>query len=88
MNSIEQTNEEQLKLRSETADRIIKNVDNFAVCEGCESIVSTQTIICPICNAYRFNRNKKDIIARAKVLSKTVRTSPSAVDYGEDEDDD
>ena len=41
----------------------------YKVCEGCDSIVTEKTVICPSCKSYRFDENDTSIIAMAKELA-------------------
>ncbi len=51
------------------ARTIIADPHLFKVCEGCGSIVTAGTPICPNCNAYRFDTNKEYVIEQAVILA-------------------
>lgn len=59
------TDEELLIKRKEVANLIIKDYTNYMICEGCECILKIQTIFCPSCNAYRFDKSKERIVEQA-----------------------
>lgn len=44
--------------------------DQWKVCEGCDRLVSAVRTSCPACHAYRFDRDKKRVIAAAKAAAK------------------
>jgi Zn finger protein HypA/HybF involved in hydrogenase expression len=75
------TNEELLKKRKETADLIIEHYENFMVCEGCDCILKIQTIFCPSCNAYRFDKSKERIIEQAIKLGSKLPENFSKLDW-------
>lgn len=49
--------------RKEAAEYVAKKYKQFKVCEGCESVVSNQLPICPICYTYRFDASKEAVIS-------------------------
>jgi len=57
---------------------ILLQPELFKICEGCSSIVTVKTVICPSCKAYRFNVNTDDVIAHTKDIS--VKTQQSVTD--------
>jgi rRNA maturation endonuclease Nob1 len=56
----------------------------FKVCEGCDAVVDTCDTVCPFCNAYRFDEERKRVIARAKELyneyEKFIDTAPQQLE--------
>lgn len=61
--------------RKEVCDFVIENWDLFKVCDSCESILSYQTNICPVCSGYRFNKEEKLIKSQAKKFKTKPRQS-------------
>lgn len=41
----------------------------YKVCEGCDSIVTESTIICPNCKSYRFDDDSTSVAEMAKKLA-------------------
>jgi RNA polymerase subunit RPABC4/transcription elongation factor Spt4 len=64
--------------RLEQALIILLQPEMFKICEGCDSIVTLKTVICPSCKAYKFNENLDDIIEHTKEIS--VREQRSVTD--------
>jgi len=58
--------------RKEVCDFVIENPDLFKVCDGCESIVSFKTNICPVCSSYRFIDESKTV----KIMAKKFKNKP------------
>lgn len=56
--------------RKEAAEYIIDHWEYYKVCEGCDSIVTLKTRICPVCATYRFDASKKTVVSMSKELSK------------------
>jgi rRNA maturation endonuclease Nob1 len=63
-------NKHEFETRKEAAEYIIDYWEHYKVCDGCDSIVTVKTHICPVCAAYRFDTNKKKVINMARELSK------------------
>jgi Zn finger protein HypA/HybF involved in hydrogenase expression len=61
--------------RAARAQKIIEAPQNYKVCEGCESIVTSRVATCPNCHGYRFDLDKDVIIAQAKLLASRPQTS-------------
>ena len=61
---------------SDAEDRLVQAVIiiaapwNYKICEGCDSIVTIQTRICPNCKSYRFNDDIETIKAHASKIAK------------------
>jgi hypothetical protein len=64
-----------LSERAKRAAKIILEPHLYKVCEGCESIVSTQANTCPNCHGYRFDENSVRVIEQAKLLGSRPQTS-------------
>lgn len=41
--------------REKQAFLILSDPSSYKICEGCDSIVTKKTVICPSCKAYKFN---------------------------------
>jgi len=61
--------------RKEVCDFVVENWDLFKSCDGCESILSQRTNICPVCSCYRFNEQEKLIKKLAKKFKNKPRKS-------------
>ena len=61
--------------RMEQALAVLLQPDFFKICEGCDSIVTIQTAICPNCKSYRFNGSVHDVIEQAKILGTREHTT-------------
>jgi uncharacterized paraquat-inducible protein A len=85
--TIDTDNQEQLAARLESAKLIEANAEKYKICEGCTSIVAKETILCPLCNAYRYDSLPSNVIARAYELAATIRTSLSAEDFDEEDEE-
>lgn len=68
------------KSRIEKAKEIANNPDNYKVCEGCDSIVGSGTIICPNCHGYRFDTAPTRVVDQAVWLGAREQTSVTAED--------
>jgi len=66
--------------RLEAALKIVLNPGDYKVCEGCDSIVSFKTRICPNCHAYQFNDNINDIVLQANILGNREQHSVTKED--------
>lgn len=66
--------------RQEMAKTIIGNPSHYKVCEGCGSIVTEVTPICPNCSAYRFDNDKDYIIEQAVLLASREQRSVTPED--------
>ena len=67
--------------RRKKSEVIIKFFKSFKLCCGCESLVLAAESVCSICNAYRFEDAKEDIIAQALKLGNQEQTVLTAADY-------
>lgn len=65
------------------ATLIINDPSSFKVCEGCGSIVSQQTALCPNCNAYRFETQDEYVVEQAILLASREQRSvtPDDIDF-------
>ena len=62
------------------AQEIASNPGEYQVCEGCESIVGLETIICPNCHSYRFDEDPIRVVDQAIVLGSREKRSVTAED--------
>ena len=69
--------------RLEQALIILLQPELFKICEGCDSIVTSKTVICPSCKAYKFNENLNDIVEHTKEISVREQQSVTEEDLFE-----
>jgi hypothetical protein len=62
------------------AQQIAANPRDFQVCEGCESIVGSGTLMCPNCHSYRFDRDPIRVVDQALLLGSREKRSVTAED--------
>ena len=67
--------------RARQADKIVKNPENYKICEGCDSIVLTKAHTCPNCASYRFQEGAASVIRQARLLGQRDRRSVMASDF-------
>jgi hypothetical protein len=67
--------------RARQADKIIRNPDNYKICEGCDSIVLTKVHTCPNCASYRFLESPAAVICQARILGTRERRSVIISDF-------
>lgn len=65
----------QTPTRQEIARTIIDAPTHYKVCEVCGSVISSQSEICPNCNAYRFNSNPEFVVEQAITLASREQRS-------------
>ncbi|MDR2462690.1 MAG: hypothetical protein LBD30_02795 [Verrucomicrobiales bacterium] len=53
----------------------------FKVCESCGSIVAQKAVVCPNCNAYRFDESTATVLAQAELLATRAPLSVTHEDY-------
>lgn len=68
------------KSRAEVAEKIASNPSAYKVCEGCDSIVSISTAICPNCHSFRFDEDRESVVSHAKILGSREQQSVTAED--------
>lgn len=73
--------EETPENRKQAAERILAAPDSFKVCECCGSIVAAKAVVCPLCNAYRFDASRETVTLQARVLASRERKSIDLADY-------
>jgi len=56
-------------LSNEKIEQLINNAENYKICEGCDSIVTKSTNICPLCSTYRFDDNKENVVLQIKKIT-------------------
>ncbi len=66
--------------RLEKARLIIETPTDFKVCEACGSIVALTTLVCPNCNAYRFDENPDYVVEQAVLLASREQRSVTQED--------
>ena len=62
------------------AKEIASNPDEYQVCEGCESIVGLETVVCPNCHSYRFDADPARVVDQALLLGSREKRSVTAED--------
>jgi len=62
------------------AREIANNPSGFKVCEGCDSIVTAEVVICPNCHGYRFDGEESRVIDQAVELGTREQRSVTAED--------
>ena len=62
------------------AKQIAANPVAYKVCEGCDSIVGSETAICPNCHGYRFDDNPSRVVDQALELGTREQRSVTASD--------
>ena len=72
--------EEDVTSRLARALVILLQPELYKICEGCDSIVTAKTVICPNCHSYRFNDDKEDIIAHTERISRQEQRSVTESD--------
>lgn len=71
----------QIPDRAQTAAKIAENPANYKVCEGCDSIVGSNTAICPNCHSFRFDQDAQAVIDQALLLGSREQRSVTAEDF-------
>ncbi len=66
--------------RLDKARLIIDSPEDFKVCEACGSIVTLSTVVCPNCNAYRFDANTDYVVEQAVLLASREQRSVTPED--------
>jgi len=72
---------EAIKKRKAAAKRICENAQYYKVCEGCESVVLEDSVFCPVCDAYRFDKDIERIKKTVNELAKRERTAVLPSDF-------
>jgi hypothetical protein len=68
--------------RAETAARIAAQPAGYKVCEGCDSIVTANTVLCPNCHSFRFDGSPARVVRQAGILGMRGQRSVTAGDLG------
>jgi recombinational DNA repair protein RecR len=71
----------EIQSRKEAAERIQSAPRRYKVCECCGSIVTRRVMVCPNCNAYRFDAEAATVIRQAQILASREPLSIEAHDY-------
>jgi len=66
--------------RAATAAKIAANPIGYKVCEGCDSIVGSNTALCPNCHSFRFECSPQRVIEQARMLGSREQKSVTAED--------
>lgn len=66
--------------RIDKAKEIANNPSDYKVCEGCDSIVGSGTVICPNCHGYRFDDGASRVVDQAVWLGCREQKSVTADD--------
>jgi hypothetical protein len=66
--------------RIDKAKEIANNPGDYKVCEGCDSIVGSGTVLCPNCHGYRFDNGASRVVDQAVWLGCREQTSVTADD--------
>ncbi len=70
------------KDRLAKAREIANNPVAYKVCEGCDSIVTAEVVICPNCHGYRFDGDPGRVVDQAVELGTREQRSVTAEDLG------
>ena len=66
--------------RAQRALKIIADSQNFKICEGCDSIVTSRVATCPNCHGYRFNEDAEAVKHQAQLLANREQQTVTAKD--------
>lgn len=66
--------------RAATAAKIAANPIGYKVCEGCDSIVGSNTVLCPNCHSFRFESSPQRVVEQARMLGAREQKSVTAED--------
>lgn len=66
--------------RKAKAEQIASNPTSFKVCEGCDSIVGFNVVLCPNCHSYRYDVRPARVVEQALLLGARDQTSVTADD--------
>ena len=69
--------------RLEQALLILLQPEKYKICEGCDSVVTKKTVVCPSCHAYRFNEDEDYVIKHTKEISVNQQRSVTKDDLFE-----
>ncbi|MGD1979322.1 MAG: hypothetical protein PVJ98_08015 [Akkermansiaceae bacterium] len=62
------------------AREIANNPVAYKVCEGCDSIVTAEVVICPNCHGYRFDDTPSRVVDQAVELGTREQRSVTSED--------
>lgn len=71
-----------IESRREKAEQIAANPSGYKVCEGCDSIVGNQVVLCPNCHSFRFDETARRVVEQALLLGSREQTSVTSDDLG------
>ena len=66
--------------RKQKAQEIATSPHLYKVCEGCESIVGLEAVICPNCHSYRYNAEEDRVVDQALLLGAREQQSVTLED--------
>jgi uncharacterized paraquat-inducible protein A len=66
--------------RIAAAIEIVLFPKKYKICEGCDSIVMSETRLCPVCHSYRFNNKENEVMDQAMKLSEEEQTTVTKED--------
>ena len=72
---------ESIKKRKAAARRILRDIEHYKVCVGCESVILKKDAFCPVCDAYRFNEDTEYTRRVVEELSKREQISVLPSDF-------
>lgn len=49
----------------ELVEAILRNPENYKMCEGCKSVLEREELMCPHCKAYRFDEDREKVREQA-----------------------
>ncbi|MGF1678161.1 MAG: hypothetical protein ACFCUX_03085 [Candidatus Methylacidiphilales bacterium] len=70
-----------IEARKQAAEKILAQPAAYKICECCGSIVTRKVLVCPNCNAYRFDNAKETVVYQATILASREPFSIEASDY-------
>jgi rRNA maturation endonuclease Nob1 len=73
--------EDEIKKRKKLAEKILKNIYYCKLCEGCESVILIDSIFCPVCDGYRFDKSLEHIEKAVHELANKKQSSVLPADY-------
>jgi len=80
MKSAKKISSPALAERMAKARRIVENPASYKICEGCDSIVVSNVVLCPNCHAYRFDTEDEHVVDQALKIGAREQRSVTADD--------
>ena len=72
--------EQHMADRQAAAERVVADATHYKVCEGCDSVVSSNSVTCSQCHGYRFVSDPNRVINQARLLALTPQQGVSPED--------